>query len=131
MEEQPVPFDPAVHTIDADQYCESRICQQPDELRGGMGDIFVLLSLVGNSETPPPPTRILTPYISASVLISFLLCKSPGPCTKAEISLVPLNSFLSNPCFVYHLCSPGLPVSAFGVANGTSAMRNIWCRPGV
>ena len=57
MEEQPVPFDPAVHTVDADQYCESRICQQPDELRGGMGDIFVLLSLVGNSETPPPPTR--------------------------------------------------------------------------
>ena len=57
MEEQPVPFDPAVHAIDADQYCESRICQQPDELRGGMGDIFVLLSLVGNSETPPPPTR--------------------------------------------------------------------------
>ena len=55
--EQPVLYDPAIHTIDGDQYCESRICQQPEELRGGMGDIFVLLSLVGNSGTPPPPER--------------------------------------------------------------------------
>ena len=61
--EEPVLFNPAIHTIDADQYCGTRICQQPEELRGGMGDIFVLLSLVGNSETPPSPERFSCPDI--------------------------------------------------------------------
>ena len=57
LTEQPVPYDPNTHTIDGDQFCDQRICQAPTELRGGMGDIFVLLSLVGNTETPPPPDR--------------------------------------------------------------------------
>lgn len=57
MEEQPVHFDPNTHTVDADQYCQTRICQQPEDLSGGMGDIFVLLSLVGNNEIPPSPER--------------------------------------------------------------------------
>ena len=57
MTEQPVPYDSNIHVIDADQSCSPRICQAPTELRGGMGDIFVLLSLVGNSDTPPPPPR--------------------------------------------------------------------------
>ena len=61
--EQPVLYDPSIHTIDADDYCGSRICQQPEELRGGMSDIFVLLSLVGNSGTPPPPERFHCPDI--------------------------------------------------------------------
>lgn len=55
--EQPVPYDPNTHTIDGDQFCNQRICQAPNELRGGMGDIFVELSLVGNSEIPQPPDR--------------------------------------------------------------------------
>ena len=55
--EQPVPYDPNTHTIDGDQFCDQRICQAPTELRGGMGDIFVELSLVGNSEIPQPPER--------------------------------------------------------------------------
>ena len=57
MTEQPVPYDPNTHTIDGDQFCEQRICQAPNQLRGGMGDIFVQLSLVGNSEIPQPPDR--------------------------------------------------------------------------
>ena len=58
MEDDPVHYNPNTHTIDADQYCEPRICQSPEDLRGGMGDIFVLLSLVGNDgETPPSPER--------------------------------------------------------------------------
>mgnify|MGYP003337881158 CR=1 FL=1 len=61
--EHPVLYDSTIHTIDADQYCETRICQQPEQLSGGMGDIFVLLSLVGNSETPPSPGRFSCPDI--------------------------------------------------------------------
>ena len=29
--------------------------------------------------TPPPPTRILTPFKSSRVFIAFLLCNRPGP----------------------------------------------------
>lgn len=57
LNQQPVPYDPNIHTIDGDQFCNTRICQAPTELRGGMGDIFVELSLVGNSEIPNPPER--------------------------------------------------------------------------
>lgn len=61
MDELPVAYDPSVHTIDADQHCNPRICQAPEELRGGMGDIFVLLSLVANNfdntPVPNPPDR--------------------------------------------------------------------------
>ena len=57
MTEQPVPYDTLSHVIDSDQFCSPRICQDPTELRGGMGDIFVLLSLVGNASVPPPPSR--------------------------------------------------------------------------
>lgn len=57
MTELPVHYDPAIHVIDADHYCTTRICQGPEELQGGMGDIFVLLSLVGNTETPSVPER--------------------------------------------------------------------------
>tara|TARA_Y100000996_G_scaffold411501_1_gene395814 strand:- start:256 stop:1614 length:1359 start_codon:yes stop_codon:yes gene_type:complete len=63
MDELPVLFDPAIHTIDGDDFCNQRICQAPTELRGGMGDIFVLLSLVGNSGTPPSPERFHCPDI--------------------------------------------------------------------
>ena len=55
--EQPVPYDSTTHVIDSDQFCTPRICQDPNELQGGMGDIFVLLSLVGNTSVPPPPPR--------------------------------------------------------------------------
>ena len=55
--EEPIHYDSTVHTIDGDQYCNGRICQDPTELQGGMGDIFVLLSLAGNNNTPPPPER--------------------------------------------------------------------------
>ena len=44
-------------TVDGDQFCTERICQNPEDLRGGMGDIFVLLSLVGNNEIPSAPER--------------------------------------------------------------------------
>tara|TARA_B100000575_G_scaffold274540_1_gene258331 strand:+ start:370 stop:1719 length:1350 start_codon:yes stop_codon:yes gene_type:complete len=58
MDELPVLYNPEIHhTIDGDDFCHQRICQAPTDLRGGMGDIFVLLSLVGNSGTPPPPER--------------------------------------------------------------------------
>jgi hypothetical protein len=43
--------------VDGDAYCNNRICQEPENLRGGMGDIFVLLSLVGNNGTPEVPER--------------------------------------------------------------------------
>lgn len=51
---EPILYDSNIHTVDGDQFCNQRICQPPDQLRGGMGDIFVLLSLVGRSETEPP-----------------------------------------------------------------------------
>ena len=57
MTEQPVPYDSLNHVIDSDQFCSPRICQDPTELQGGMGDIFVLLSLVGNASVPQPPSR--------------------------------------------------------------------------
>ena len=61
MDELPIPYDSSVHTIDADQYCNTRICQAPEELQGGMGDIFVLLSLVAGNlnsiSVPQPPAR--------------------------------------------------------------------------
>ena len=38
-----------------------RICEKPSNLRGGMGDIFVLLSLVGNETIPSPPERFNCP----------------------------------------------------------------------
>ena len=59
MSEQPVLYNPNTHDIDGDQFCNSRICQEPNELRGGMGDIFVQLSLVGNSIVPEPPDRFI------------------------------------------------------------------------
>ena len=38
-------LDSTTHVIDSDQFCTPRICQDPNELQGGMGDIFVKLSL--------------------------------------------------------------------------------------
>ena len=61
MEEQPIHYNPENHTIDADQFCSQRICEKPSNLRGGMGDIFVLLSLVGNETIPPAPERFNCP----------------------------------------------------------------------
>tara|TARA_B100001094_G_scaffold328914_1_gene390465 strand:+ start:783 stop:2144 length:1362 start_codon:yes stop_codon:yes gene_type:complete len=65
MEEQPVKYDPSIHNVDADNFCKERICQNPDELKGGMGDIFVLLSLVGENDNsiPPVPDRFNCPLI--------------------------------------------------------------------
>ena len=53
MEDDPVRYNQNIHTIDAHKHCKSRICQSPKDLSGGMGDIFVLLSQVGNDEELP------------------------------------------------------------------------------